>query len=687
MPENTPEPVLKSVIKRDGRVVNFDIQKITDAIFKAAESVGGKDQELAAKLAQEVIQLLGQQYPNKTPTVENVQDLVEKTLIEHGHAKTAKAYILYRYRKGEERKQRTFILGEKHSSENLHFPNEALSILERRYLLKDKNGNLSETPQQMLLRVAKHIANADAFYEAADDEIQKTSQQFYDLMADLQFLPNSPTLKNAGTDVNQLNACFVLPIDDTMESIFGTLKSAALIHQRGAGTGFSFSRLRPKGDPVKDNVGVAAGPVGFLRVYDKALEAIKQGGVRPGANMAVLRVDHPDIIRFVESKRDKQSLKNFNISVAITDNFMKAVEEDREYYLINPRTQKRCGKLQAKDISSIIVQNAWKTGDPGLVFIDEINRKHPAKHLGEIETTNQCGEAPLLPYEGCVLGSLNLNKFYDTEDEDVGWEKLKQAVQAAVHFLDNVIDMNSYPSLEIELHTKNTRKFGLGIMGFADLLIRLKLKYNSDEALEFADRLMSFIKEAAYEKSMELAKQRGPCPSWKGSDHHKSGRKMRNMACLSIAPTGTISILGNASPGCEPLFALSYQKTVLGQNEIVYLNKEFEKLAHERGFYSPELIRKIARIGNCQEFKEVPKDIRDLFVTAADISPEWHVKMQATLQKHVDNSISKTINFPHTASIKDVEDAYLLAWKSKCKGITIYRDGSYEDQVINIGDA
>jgi ribonucleoside-diphosphate reductase alpha chain len=423
-----------------------------------------------------------------------------------------------------------------------------------------------------------------------------------------------------------------------------------------------------------------------MKVYDKALEAIKQGGVRPGANMAVLRVDHPDIVRFIEAKRSTRVLKNFNISVAVTDRFMKAVELDKEYYVTNPRTEKYVGRLRARDVFAMITQNAWKSGDPGLIFIDEINRKHPAKHLGEIHTTNQCGEAPLLPNEGIALGSINLNKFVNIEKKEVLWEELAETVELAVHFLDNVIDMNSYPKPEIEKQTKETRKFGLGMMGFADILTKLKIKYDSEEGLQLAEKLMSFIKTKAYQRSEQLAEWKGICPAWEGSEHQKVGRKMRNMSCISISPTGTISILAGASSGCEPLFAISYQRTLLGDNELIYLNSHFEDIAKEKGFYSPELIRKIAKIGNLSSFKEVPKSIRDVFVTSQEISPEWHVKMQATLQKNVDNSISKTINFPSTAAIRDVESAYLLAWKSKCKGITIYRDGSYEEQVINIGE-
>ncbi len=685
-PENiaATEIKVRGILKRDGKTTEFSLSKIADSIFNAARAIGGNDRELAVSLAHSIVQQLNREYAGTTVSSEKVQDLIERTLIQQGHIKTAKAYILYQHQKHEQQNRHTLLVEEEKTGENLHFSNEALRVLERRYLQKDEQGNLTETPQSMINRVAKNIAAADYFYGTAKEEVQRTEAQFYELMAALKFLPNSPTLINAGTKTQQLSSCVVLPIDDSMKSIFGSLRDAALIHQRGSGTGFSFSRLRPQGDLVNKNLGVASGPTAFLQVYDTALESIKQGGVRPGANMAVLRVDHPDILRFIESKRDRKSLKNFNISVAVTDDFMQAVKEDRDYHLVNPRTKSIVDKLRARDIFSLIVQNAWRTGDPGLVFIDEINRKHPAKHLGKIETTNQCGEAPLLPYEGCVLGSLNLNKFVNQDHSDVDWESLRETVRGAVHFLDNIIDMNNYANPDIEQQTKNTRKFGLGMMGFADLLCTLKIKYDSDTGLTIADKLMSFIKNAAYEKSIELAALRGPCPAWNGSDHQRQGRRMRNMTCVSIAPTGTISILADASPGCEPLFAISYQKTVLGDNEIIYLNRQFEEIAKERGFYSPELIRTIARRGSLQQIPEIPPDVRNIFVTAPDISPAWHVKMQATLQKHVDNSISKTINFPRKATIKDVEDAYMLAWKGKCKGITIYRDGSHEEQVINI---
>ncbi len=679
--EQVKESKIKSIIKRDGRVVEFNPKKIVAAIMSAANSVGGNDVNLATTLANEVVEKVEENFPTTNPSVENVQDLVEKTLIDKGHARTAKAFILHRYKKEEERRAKAFILGDKSYSDEVKFSTQALSILKQRYLKKDEFGNLIETPTQMLDRVAVNIAQADALYGADKEQVKQTKDKFFKLMANLVFLPTTPTLMNAGVKTQLLNSTFVLPIYDTMESIFGTLRDAAVIHQRGGGTGFSFSQLRPLNDPVKSNLGVASGPLAFMQVYNRALDVIKQGGIRPGANMAVLRVDHPDIIRFIESKRNKNSMQNFNISVAVTDNFMRAVEEDREYYVINPRTQKRVGKLRSRDVFALITQNAWKSGDPGLLFIDEINRKHPAKHLGEIESTNQCAETPLLPYESCALGAINLFSFVK-DNETFSWEDLKVAIETSIHFLDNVIDMNKYPQKKIEEISKRTRKIGLGVMGFADTLCALGIKYDSQEGLDFADKLFSFIKDTAYEKSASLAKERGSCEAWQDSD----AKKMRNMTCLSLSPTGTRSILADCSAGCEPLFAISYHKAVLSGNEIIHLNSEFEKIAKKRGFYSPTLIEKIARQGNIQNIKEIPKDVRDVFVTAQEIAPLWHIKMQATVQKHVDNAISKTINFSATAAIKDVEEAYLEAWKRKCKGITIYRDGSYEDQVINVGE-
>ena len=598
---------IKNVTKRSGEIAEFNFQKITTAIFQAAESVGGKDREMAQELARKVISKLEEDFRLEIITVDQIQNYIEKTLIDAGHAKTAKAFILYRYRKNEDRRRKAFILGNEQSSEdNLNFSVEALSVLKKRYLLKDDTGAVTETPKRMLQRVAMNIASADAFYSATPEEVAKTSQKFYRMMADLEFLPNTPTLMNAGTNTQQLMASFVMPIDDKMGSIFGTLRDAAVIHQKGGGTGFAFSRLRPLGDPVKKNLGVASGPVAFLKVYDAALDVIKQGGIRPGANMAVLRCDHPDIIRFIESKRSKKALKNFNISVGITDNFMRAVEENREYYVNNPHSGKRVGKLRARDVFAIITQNAWKTGDPGLVFLDEINRKHPAKHLGEIETTNQCAEAPLLPYEGCALGAINLVKFLKDDLTGMDWDALGLAVENGVHFLDNMIDIGKYPQKDIETATKRSRKLGLGIMGFADVLCSLAIKYDSEEGLEFAEKLISFIRDRSYQHSGVLASLRGPCLAWEGSEHQAAGRKMRNISCISLSPTGTRSILGGCSPGCEPLFAICYQGTILGGNELVYVNPIFEAVAKKRGFYSPELMQSIARFGSVKTLKEVP---------------------------------------------------------------------------------
>lgn len=676
---------IEKVRKRDGREVDFAIQKIADAIYKAAQSVGGDDPHLAMDLAHHVELVLTQS--KSVPGVEDIQDACEKVLIEEGHARTAKAYILHRHTRDLQRERRAIILGGEETSgkTDLGFTEQALKILERRYLLKDNRGIITENPKEMLIRVSENIAQADLLYGSKKEDVTATSEEFYSVLSNLEFLPNSPTLMNAGTGSEQLSACFVLPIEDTMQSIFGTLRSAALIHQRGSGTGFSFSRLRPRNDSVQRNLGVASGPVAFLKVYDSALDIIKQGGVRPGANMAVLRVDHPDILRFVESKRDRKSLKNFNISVAVTDRFMKAVEQDKEYFLRNPRTDKFVGKLRARDVFAVITQNAWKTGDPGLIFIDEINRRHPCKHLGEIETTNQCGEAPLLPNEGCALGSVDVSKF--VVNKDVDWQRLGSVIGIGVHFLDNMIDQSKYLSKKIEDKTKKTRKFGLGVMGFADLLFALRIKYDSQEGLDFAHKLMAFFKDKVYGASENLAMLRGVPPGYTGSDHERQGRKMRNLACISLSPTGTRSILADCSAGIEPIFALAYTKTVLGTNKVITINKQFQNALEESGCNGAEILHKVAMYGSVQSIKEIPKQIRDVFVTAQDILPEWHIDMQATLQKYVDNSISKTINFPRVAAIRDVENVYLRAWKKKCKGITIYRDGSYEDQVMTIGDA
>lgn len=667
--------------KRNGDIVPYDREKIVHAIKKAVEAVGGKDFDQAAELAMEVEQEINRKFHhNSIPAVEEVQDLVENILIEKKHARVAKAYILYRAERARERAERELILG---TDSKTLFSNNALKVLEKRYLLRDEEGEVAETPEELLRRVAHAIAAPETNYGGNAEEME---EKFYDMMASLSFMPNSPTLMNAGTGIGQLSACFVLPVEDSIEGIFTTLKHAALIHKSGGGTGFGFSNLRPANDMVKSTTGVSSGPISFMRIFDSMTEQIKQGGKRRGANMGILRVDHPDILDFITAKADMTSLTNFNISVAATEKFMDAVIEGEDYELYNPRTKEPVKTLPAREVFNMIVQNAWKNGDPGLIFIDEINKKSPVRHLGEIESTNPCGEQPLLPYESCNLGSINLSTFVDEDATDLDWDRLGETVDTCIQFLDNVIDVNNYPIEEIAKQTRTTRKIGLGVMGFADVLYQMMIPYDSPEGMAYGEKIMKFIHERAMQKSMELAEVRGTFPGWEGSDHEKAGLKVRNACVTTIAPTGTIGMIAEASGGVEPNFAISFIKYVMDGTELVYTNKYFEAVAKKRGFYSQELMKRIAQVGSIQGFEqEIPEDIRRVFVTAQDISPENHIKMQATFQSHVDSSISKTINFPSSATMKDVEEGYLLAYKLKCKGVTIYRDGSRENQVLNIG--
>lgn len=1033
---------IKKIQKRDGRIVDFDQSKVTEAIWKAVQSVGGTDKKQAEMISNQVTAVLEVFFKDESsiPTVEQIQDLVEKILIEGGHAKTAKSYILYRQKRSDERMQREIILGKGKGDTNLNFSMNALQVLERRYLLKDENGELKESPVDLVRRVAKAIAEADKNYRG---NVAETEEKFYKMMADLEFLPNSPTLMNAGTGIGQLSACFVLPIADSMEGIFEALKQAALIHKSGGGTGFSFSRLRPSNDVVRSTTGVSSGPISFMKVFDAATEVIKQGGKRRGANMGILRVDHPDIVDFIQMKSDMTTLVNFNISVAITDKFMEALEKGEDYELINPRSKAPVKRIPARMVFDLILANAWKNGDPGLIYIDEINKHNVVKHLGDIEATNpcvtgdtliytdkgliqakqlwsdgsqikittdsrlsenkktlqasnvfisgekeiykletdegyglkltkdhkvmtkkgwieaqnlkkndkiyllnrkggfgikgslelgrilgwyvgdgtlakdkvilsffgeekkelanifaemvnreagadikpveikgrdearvssaklkiiahkyglnpskydlsekiftasesfqrgflqglftadgsvqgtkekgfsvrlaqselsvlekvqqmllnfgiacklyknrrkehlklmpdgkngqkkyqcksqheiviskenlltfkneigfltkvkkqklaeaikkldkrgpyreyfsatfkkltklgtevvydlmepvthsfianglivhNCGEQPLLGYESCNLGAINLNKMMKKDSSDIDWTKLEETVHKAVHFLDNVIDQNHYPIKEIAEQTRKTRKIGLGIMGFADALYRMMIPYNSEEGLKKGEKIMKFIKEKAMEKSEDLAKTRGTFPAFEGSSHEKTGRKLRNACVTTVAPTGTIGMLAEASGGLEPNFALAFIKNVMDGTELIYTNEYFEKELKKRGLYSSELMIEITHLGSIQGMPELPEDIKKVFVTAQDIAPEWHIRMQAAFQKHVDSSVSKTINFPQEASIEDVEKAYFLAYKLKCKGITIYRDKSRDGQVLNVG--
>ncbi len=585
----------------------------------------------------------------------------------------------------KERTEHEFVLGESFKESNLNFSTYALEVLKGRCLLKDYKGKITETPQQLLKRVSKAVAGAEKEY--GSKSIKKTETEFYEMMKNLYFLPSSTLITNAGTQMNQLSSCLVLPIEDSINGIFGTLQTAALVNKNGGGTGFSFTRLRGKRGMVAGGADTAAGPLAFMDVFDSSANAIKQGGRRKGANMGILRIDHPDIFDFISSKNRFGRLSNFNISVAITDNFMKAVMKDGKFNLIDPNTKKKHREVRARDLFDLIVHSAWLTGDPGIVFIDQINKKHPCKHLGEIEATSPCGEVPLLPNESCNLGSINLVAMVKSDWSDIDWSLLRQTVRTAVRFLDNSIDVASYANHDIEFATKSTRKIGLGIFGFADMLYMLDIKYDSKKGLAMAEKLMKYIKDTAYNTSEILAKDRGTFPAWEGSIHHKNKRRMRNATCIAIAPTGTISILAGVSSGCEPNFAISYVMTVLGDSRFVYTNPIFEKIAMDGGFYSPALMAEIAKTGSIQNFTEVPKKVHDVFVSSLDIPPEWHIKIQAALQKYVDNSVSKTANLKNTATLKEINDSLVFAWKSGCKGITVYREGSHQNQVLSAGDS
>ena len=559
----------------------------------------------------------------------------------------------------------------------------AVVVLKKRYLKKDDNGEVTEGAQEMFRRVAETIAQVDLVYDPKA-EVAKTTRKFYELMAHLFFMPNSPTLMNAGRELGQLSACFVLPVEDSIESIFDAIKHTAIIHKSGGGTGFSFSRIRPENDGVLSTKGVASGPISFMNIFDVATETIKQGGTRRGANMGILRIDHPDIERFITCKNDTKRLTNFNISVGLTDQFMQAVQDKADFPLINPRTREEVKRVKAHKLFDLIVESAWATGEPGIIFLDAVNRGNTIPHLGDIEATSPCGEQPLLPYESCNLGSLNLAKV--VKDGAVDYPLLKKIVQTAVHFLDNVIDANNFPLESIKEQTLANRKIGLGVMGFADMLIQMGVQYNSDDAVKVGEEVMAFIQKEARQASATLADKRGNFKFYAGSRFDGNGiGRMRNATTTTIAPTGTISIIAGCSSGIEPLFAVSYVRRVLEGTELVEVHPLFEEIAKQRGFYSTELMRQIAQTGSIREFKEIPKDVRRLFVTAHEVSPQWHIRLQAAFQKHTDNAVSKTVNFPHQAGPDDVRQVYLMAYEMGLKGVTIYRDGSRDQQVLSFG--
>ncbi len=561
-------------------------------------------------------------------------------------------------------------------------------VLQRRYLAKDRKGKMTETPDGMFRRVARNLSQAELNYGASDKLRSQVEEEFYRVMRNLEFLPNSPTLMNAGRKLQQLSACFVLPVEDSLEGIFSTVKQTALIHQSGGGTGFSFSRLRPEGDIVGSTGGVASGPVSFINVFDATTDVAKQGSTRRGANMGILDVTHPDIIKFIRSKEDGQRLNNFNISVGVTEAFMEKEKRGEDYDLINPRTGQLTGKQNDREVFKLIAELAWQTGDPGIVFLDRINRDNPNPQLGNIESTNPCGEQALLPYESCNLGSINLACMlhHGPDKATINWKRLGQVVYTAVRLLDNVIDMNDYPIEEIARMSRDTRRIGVGVMGWADMLVQMGVRYDSDEALELAREVMKFIQEQTHGASEDLAEERGNFPAWEDSVYNQAEnrRPMRNLAPVTIAPTGTISIIAGASSGIEPLFALSYARNVMDGTRLVELNPYFETLAHHEGFYSDELMEQLMKTANLEKL-DLPQWVKDVFRTSREIEPKWHVLMQAAFQAHVDNSVSKTVNLPAEATREDVQNAYLLAYLTNCKGITVYRDGSRAEQVLNVG--
>lgn len=662
------------VIKRNGNKVPFDKSRISGAIGKAARAVGRKVD--IKKITDDVVSRLKETKKEKID-IEVIQDKVEESLMKYGYPEVARAYITYRDRRADTRRIKKFLGVE----DDLKLSVNAIVVLEKRYLQKNERGEIIETPGKLFKRVAKAIADIDRSYnEPAADQYE---EQYYRVMRQLKFLPNSPTLMNAGTRLGQLSACFVVPVEDSLNKIFDALKAMALIQKSGGGTGFSFSNLRPKGDMVASTHGIASGPVSFMKIFDTTTDVIKQGGKRRGANMGILRSNHPDIFDFVNCKVKEGGFSNFNISIAATDNFMKAVNTNDKYPLINPHSGKKEREINARDLFDVAVTNAWKTGDPGIVFIDEINRHNPTPQIGNIESTNPCGEQPLLPFESCNLGSIDVSKF--VKDKKPDYKALKETIKIATRFLDNVIDANKYPLPEIEKITRRNRKIGLGIMGFAEALIKMEIPYDSREALKIADKLSGFLTEQARKTSHEIAKKRGAFPNYKGSVWDAENYPiLRNATVTTIAPTGTISIIAGTSSGIEPLFSISFVRNVLEGTKLLEVNPQFEKTAIKKGFYSKDLMLEIARKGSISEISQIPKSVREVFRTALDIDPLFHVKMQAAFQKNIDNAVSKTVNLPENSTPNKVREIFLLAHKLNCKGITVYRYGSRKDQVLQL---
>ena len=655
--------MIYSIRKRDGRIEDFRPAKIAAAIGKAFEAAAIDDPKSPYELTGRVVKLAEERFPSATPGVEDIQDIVERVLIDAGHADIAKAYILYRQRRSEIRVAKSY-LG---VADDLKLSLNAIEVLKKRYLRRDERGNVAETPGELFNRVAAHVSKAEAKFGADAEAYRK---KFLRMMRNLLFLPNSPRMMNAGLELGQLSACFVLPVEDSLEGIFDTLKYMALIHQSGGGTGFSFSRLRPKNDVVRTTGGVASGPVSFMSIFDAATNVIKQGGRRRGANMGVLRIDHPDILEFIEAKEKPGFLENFNVSVAVTDEFMQLSRSGGEINLVNPRNREVTGSLNAPELMNLIANSAWRGGDPGVIFIDRINAAHPIP--GIIEATNPCGEQPLLPYESCNLGSINLSRL--VEKGEIKWDLLDELITLGVRFLDDVIDVNRFPLAQIEEVTLRNRKIGLGVMGFAEMLIEMNISYNSEGAIRVAEEVMGRLAKLGREESARLGAERGSFALFEQSKL-KGWGAMRNSTVTTVAPTGTISIIAGTSSGIEPLFAISFVRHVLEGAKLFEVSPLFEQAARARGIYSHDL-SEVAKKGSVQEIAGIPQDMKDLFVTALDIPPEQHVKIQAAFQKHTDNAVSKTVNLPQSATVGDVLKVYNLAYDLGCKGVTVFRYGS-----------
>ncbi len=641
----------------------WDDHLFSDLLVKENEIDGDRAMTISRSLREDIGKMELQ-----TITIPLLEKIIETKLLEYGLTKPSPLKL----------DSSMFV------KEELRLSKNARTVLEKRYLKKDAKGTPLETPTQMFRRIARYIAKAEEKY-GDKSRVKEVEEVFYNMMTEFKFLPNSPTMMNAGRRLGQLAACFVLPVEDSMEGIFDALKNAALIHKSGGGTGFSFSRLRPKSSRVGTTGGVASGPVSFMKIFNTATEQVKQGGTRRGANMAILRVDHPDVSEFICCKKNNRDLNNFNISVGITETFMKAVKEGGTYDLIDPRDNIKSGELNAVDVYQALVHQAWENGDPGVIFLDRINRDNPTPALGDIESTNPCGEQPLLPREACNLGSINLAKFVMADDGTpaIDFDAMKETVWLSVRFLDDVIDMSRYPLPEIEEVVQGNRKIGLGVMGFSDLLYQMGVPYNSEKALDLAEEIMSFVQRESREASKYLAKERGVFKNYdKSVFKDKTGCTFRNATTTTIAPTGTLSIIADCSSGIEPLFALSFVRRVMDNDELLEVNPYFKKVAKERGFYSRELMDMIARKGSIHNMEEIPRDVREVFVTAHDVTPEWHIRMQAAFQKYTDNAVSKTVNLPRDSTVDDVLKVYNLAYELGCKGVTIYRDGSKENQVL-----